>query len=175
MKRVRLEQAWIDRRKVIVRRSASSTPSRRPLRTYPRVARKAAVFKSNVENVESTSVMLARGRAILHDRHQLTEDDLPMVAHVALSSMPGRRGALLRTLVCSPEGQLTVTDAQKALDVGSPNTVRETMQDLAGIGLAVMDTSGHPATLRLPDSGRWVWLRDFQLSLFRGRGPGPVS
>ena len=72
---------------------------------------------------------LARGRAILYDRDQLSPDDLPMVAHVALSSMPARRGAILRELVAS--GQLTVADVQTVIAAGSPNTAREAMEDLA--------------------------------------------
>ena len=42
---------------------------------------------------------VARGRALLHGRRALVEEDLALVTHVALSSAPQKRTKLLRALV----------------------------------------------------------------------------
>src|SRR5262249_33641925 len=47
----------------------------------------------------TTLYNLARGRALLYDRKHLEMEDLGLVAHVALSSMPYQRARLLRALI----------------------------------------------------------------------------
>lgn len=112
---------------------------------------------------------LARSRAIVHGRCQLAEDDLPFVAAIVLSSMPARRGRLIRALALNG-GVLTVREAQEALGVGSANTARADMQDLDRIGLAAF-VDEQPAQLRVRSSSGWAWIASPEFAaLVRNRG-----
>jgi len=111
---------------------------------------------------------LARGRAIVQGRRQLSEDDLPFVAEIVLSSMPARRGRLIRALALN-DGVLTVREAQEALGVRSPETARNEMKDLDRTGLAEFDKEGEPAQLRVRPSWAWIASPEF-VALVKNRG-----
>jgi hypothetical protein len=112
---------------------------------------------------------LARGRAIVHGRFQLTEDELPFVVALVLSSMPARRGRLLHALALNG-GVLTVREAQDALGVGSATTARADMQDLDRLGLAEF-VEEQPAQLRVRPSSEWAWIGSPEFAaLVRNRG-----
>jgi hypothetical protein len=112
---------------------------------------------------------LARGRAIVHGRQHLAEDDLPFIANIVLSSMPARRGRLIRALALNG-GVLTVREAQEALGVGSPNTAREEMRDVDRIGLAVL-VKDPVCELHVHPSSDWAWIASPEFAgLVRNRG-----
>jgi hypothetical protein len=103
---------------------------------------------------------LARGHALLYGRTQLTPDDLPLVAHVALSSAPGDRSRLFRGLL-DANGALTTSAAASLLEVSRPTALR-TMKAVELLGLGELDempTSAVDATpakiLRL--RSEWDW------------------
>src|SRR5207245_594440 len=64
----------------------------------------------------ATLYNLARGRALVYGRRELTADDLPLVTDVALSSMPHERAKLLRALI-EHAGRLNTRRAGLALGV----------------------------------------------------------
>ena len=103
---------------------------------------------------------LARGHALLYGRTQLTTEDLPVVAHVALSSAPTDRSRLFRGLL-DANGTHTTRAVAALLEVSLP-TARKAMKSMELLKLADLDeapTSGEDGTpaqiLRLrPD---WAW------------------
>jgi hypothetical protein len=73
---------------------------------------------------------LARGRALTYGRRQLAEGDLPMVARVVVSSMPGEAARVFPALVQAGQEGLTVSQVRQALGVRHPETARGVMEDL---------------------------------------------
>lgn len=100
---------------------------------------------------------LARGRALIHGRSVLTEADLPMVAQVALSSMPSHRRALWIAMTQNQAQPLTVKQVSTALEV-SPNTAQERMQEMAWLGPMVFDSPGQGKASTLSVHPDWVWF-----------------
>ena len=121
----------------------------------------------NIEGPERALAVLynlARGHALLHGRRQLTEDDLPLVTHVALSSAPTDRSRLFRKLI-ENHGALTTREAAAVLQVSRPTAARA-MKALELLGLADVDeappeagdlgTPAHYLDLR----SDWKWCVD---------------
>jgi hypothetical protein len=79
---------------------------------------------------------LARGRALLYDRQQLAEEDIPLIRHVALSSAPHERTRLVQALVQN-DGVLRTGDAAGALGASLPTT-RLVMRALDLLGVALL-------------------------------------
>ena len=102
------------------------------------IGRANADDPSSIEEPERAFTVLtnlARGRAIIYGRRAITQEDLPFVAEVVLSSMQARRGRLIRALARAG-GEMTAPEVQAKLGVGSRHTALEDMQDLGKIGLA---------------------------------------
>jgi hypothetical protein len=92
--------------------------------------------------------LLACGRALLHGREEVTADDLPLIRHVAASSMPSSRGPVLMAMY---EGARTVPEILQRVDVGL-DAVRRTLQGLRRVEVVrpvdVDDTNvGRPANV----------------------------
>src|SRR5262249_35156365 len=66
---------------------------------------------------------LARGHALLHGRTQLGQDDLSLIAHVALSSAPTERTRLFRALA-DQQGTVTTRTAADVLAVSRPTAAK---------------------------------------------------
>jgi len=100
---------------------------------------------------------LARGHALIHGRTQLTEEDLPLVARVTISTMPTKAGLVFAALVRAGGNPLTVAEAQAALGVRSPETVRGILRDLNARGAMefIEAGSGKPAELRFRPHWKW--------------------
>ncbi len=86
---------------------------------------------------------LARASALLEDRTEVGDSDLELVAHVALSSIPGHLRPMIGAL--SQSGCLTTAQCKDACAVSSP-TARNYMAELVLLGLAVQSRIGKPAT-----------------------------
>jgi hypothetical protein len=102
---------------------------------------------------QATLYNLARGRAMAHGRQHLIEEDLPLVAHVTLSSMPHERSRLLRALIRG-QGWLTTKQVARVLGVSRP-TARLKMGDLARLGIATLKDRDQFARLSLRPDWRW--------------------
>ena len=100
---------------------------------------------------------LARGHALVHGQQQLTEEDLPLLAKVTLSSMPTKRREVFLALVQNKGESLTVAQVQVALEVKHPDTARRVMGDLDWLGImeCVEEGTGRPA--RLSFRPEWSW------------------
>jgi len=100
---------------------------------------------------------LARGHAMIHDRHALAEADLPLVAHVAVSTMPTPSRAILLALVRSGRRTLKAKAAAAALGYRKPDSARDALQRLneGRIFKYVERGTGKPSYVRL--RRRWAW------------------
>ena len=99
---------------------------------------------------------LARGHALAHGRTQLTEDDLPLVARVTVSSMPSDASRLFKALVDRGGEALTVSEAQVALGVKHHGTAQVALRALAARGVVEFsepEYGPHEAQFR-PE---WAW------------------
>lgn len=78
--------------------------------------------------------MLAMGAALADQRQFVSAtDDLPLIRHIAFSTIPETRRKLLRALLLSGDS-LTSTEAVTALRLTKP-TALEWMKDLNGTGI----------------------------------------
>jgi len=75
---------------------------------------------------------LARGHALIQGRAEVNEDDLELVAHVAISSIPGHLRPLVREL--RETGSVTTADCKRACRVSSP-TARRYLKELSVLGI----------------------------------------
>ena len=100
---------------------------------------------------------LARGRALIHGRQFLNQDDLPRVAQIALSSMPSHRRAMWRAMAQNQRQPLTVKWVSQALDV-SPNTAQDRMREMAWLGVMVLDSPGQGIASTLHIYPDWAWF-----------------
>jgi hypothetical protein len=98
---------------------------------------------------------IARGHALVHGRQQLAPEDLPLVAQVAVSSMPRECGRILMALV--QHQALTVAQVQAALAVKHPETARKVMEELAGGGVCEYLPGGPGKTALLRVRPEWAW------------------
>ncbi|MFB6228963.1 MAG: hypothetical protein ABEH88_10460 [Halobacteriales archaeon] len=99
----------------------------------------------------------ARGRALLDGRVSISESDLPVVARVALSTMPRKRRGLIRALVNpSLPDTLSTTDVTALLDV-SEETAHSRMKlaDTLGLGTYREGSGPNPHRITLADEFRW--------------------
>jgi hypothetical protein len=106
---------------------------------------------------------LARGHALVHGRRRATDDDLPLLAQVVVSSMPSECGLVFAALVKRGGDPLTSTEVKDILHVRHPETARKVMEDLGRRGV-VQYEKGKPGTLNdagTPDQLRflpeWEW------------------
>jgi hypothetical protein len=106
---------------------------------------------------------LACGHALVHGRQQLTEEDLPIVARVVVSSMPTEAARVFPALVSAGSAGLTVARVQEVLGVGSLNTAREVMDELdrRTVMEHVKGGPGRAAHLRFRED--WAWCRSEEL------------
>jgi hypothetical protein len=100
--------------------------------------------------------LLARGHAFLHERLEVGEEDIELVSHVAISSIPGYLRPIVRKLRC--DGQITSTECARVCSVTQP-TARKYVLEACLLGLGDL-TKGNeanvPDMLRLSNSFRWL-------------------
>jgi hypothetical protein len=103
--------------------------------------------------------MLAMGSALADQRTIVTaQDDLPMIRHIAFSTIPEKRRRLLQALLLNG-GTLTSTEAETALRISTP-TALSWMEELAATGMVKLmrgnPSKSLPQTITLADE--WLWL-----------------
>lgn len=116
---------------------------------------------------------LGRGHALVHGRRQLTEEDLPLLAKVTVSSMPSAAAKVFRALVESEAGVLTSTEVKRALGVRHHGTAQKVMEDLEGRGVGEVQR-GEPGVawvVRFQPEWSWCLSADFRALLHRGEAP----
>lgn len=109
---------------------------------------------------------LARGHALVHGRRQLTEADLPLVARVAVSTMPPECRRVFVALVRKGGEPLTTAEAQAALDVKHHQTAQRVMEELDRRGVVAYVMKGRGDAVRFRDEWAWCNSPYFQTLLF---------
>ncbi|HVB32775.1 MAG TPA: helix-turn-helix domain-containing protein [Patescibacteria group bacterium] len=108
---------------------------------------------------------LMRGHALIHGRDRANEEDLTVVAHTALSSLPGQLRPILREL--RVRDYITTTDVRRLCEVSHP-TARDHLEELA-LGGVILVEKGKPPK---PDTGKlapaYQWLQQLPLKAKRG-------
>lgn len=99
---------------------------------------------------------LARGRALVYGRTQLSGDDLPMIAQVTLSSMPAERRAALVAMAGSNGEPLTVQQVKDATGK-SPHTVEDLMKELEWLGIMKFEKESTGKASHLSARPEWAW------------------
>jgi hypothetical protein len=118
---------------------------------------------------------LARGHALAHDRRHLSEEDVPLIARVAVSSMPTDAGKVLRALVESTNQSLTVKDVQTALGVGHAETARGVMRDLDRRGVMEFKEGGTGKPALLKFGPKWAWCASSEFRALLGADAAPIT
>ncbi len=115
---------------------------------------------------------VARGHALAHGRRQVTMDDLPLVAAVTVSSMPGDTSAIFGALITN-DGALTVEAVQEVLKARHRETARDRMRYLEALGVVEFENAGPGKTsiLRLRPDWAWCASPDFRALLSLDRVP----
>ncbi len=106
--------------------------------------------------VSEVLLSLAQGHALVYGRLQLTEQDLPPVARVALSSCPEDRRKVFKEIMIRG-GCVTSTQVEQALDTSRP-TARVILTTLKVLGLGQIEEKEgpHPHTFVLGREHRWI-------------------
>jgi hypothetical protein len=102
---------------------------------------------------------VARGHALVCGRTRLTEDDLPIIARLTMSSMQKRRRDLFRALILNSDHRLTVGEASKALRV-THVTAENVIEEFQWLGIATFFKPGNGATSTLSLSQDWRWCAE---------------
>lgn len=139
------------------------------MRSLPRAPEAVEGSEGNQEQPYRANAVLyslARGHALVHGRRQLTEEDLPPVAKVTVSSMPPRAAKIFTALVRKGE-PLTVAEAQQAIGTRHPDTARKEMQTLSASGVVeYLDAGqGKLALLQFHSEFEWCASPEFRALL----------
>jgi hypothetical protein len=105
---------------------------------------------------------VARGHALVCGRTHLTEEDLPIIANLTLSSMQRQRRALFKALVLSPSRRLTVAECMEVLSM-SHGTAQSAMQELHLLGIAKFVEPGNGKASMLSLAQDWSWCAEDNL------------
>ncbi len=106
---------------------------------------------------------LARGRALVYGRTELSPDDLPMIVQVTLSSMPAERRAVLVAMAWNNGEPLTVTQVMEVTRVKAPHTAEGYMEELDWLGIMKFEKQGvgKPSQLSIRPEWAWCMAKDF--------------
>jgi len=132
-----------------------------------RLARLIAIMRTQIVNGQqgpvqpesahrATAVLhnIARGHAIIHGRTRLNNEDLPLIARIALSSMPKERRAVLEAFAKHSGKPLSVIDVSEAASV-SDNTARKIMREFDRLQIAHYDQNGMGKASPLTLNSEW--------------------
>lgn len=102
---------------------------------------------------------LARGHALIDGRTTINRSDLELIAHVAISSLPGHIRPIIRRL-CGDAKSVTSSECEKLCGVSRP-TARKRLRELELLGIVTI-TKGTPSA-NSPDTAllhpEFAWLR----------------
>jgi hypothetical protein len=120
--------------------------------------------KEQPRRANAVLLNLARGHALVHGRRQISEEDLPILARVVVSSMPSECGAVFLALVKQGGEPLRTGQVQDILGVKHAETARKVMEDLDGRGVIELETNGIgiPAEIRFREPWAWCASPEFQ-------------
>ncbi len=133
----------------------SSKEARRELQTAIEVMASLTSCARSKERPFRAQAMLmnfARGHALIHERRQLTEEDLPRTAQLAVGSMP-EKIRLGFTALIRAGGSLMVNEAASAVGCSIP-TARDILKACDGEVMEFVEQP-QPARLRLRDGYGW--------------------
>ncbi len=118
--------------------------------------------KSSPESPHRAYVVLynlARGHALVHGRTELTAEDVPLIAQVALSSIPQNRRGVLLAMAKNQGKPVTVSEAEAALEV-SRHTAESVMQEMHWLGVATLIKVGNGVASLLEIKSEWQWFME---------------
>ena len=135
------------------------------------IPKDASVAPQPESPLRANSVLynLARGHALVHGRTQLSVEDLPMVAQVAISSIPQEPRRVLLALARKEGQPLTVKQVENT-GVGSRHTAERVMEVLDQLGVMKFEKEGTGKVSRLSIRPEWAWCMagDFRSLLLEG-------
>jgi hypothetical protein len=103
---------------------------------------------------------MVRGHALIHGRKEVNESDMKMIAHVAISSIPGHLRPLIKELRKSDNVDTRICCA--ICKVSQP-TARKYMKEISLLGFADLEKgnpqSNQPDLIRLHSSFDWLRIR----------------
>jgi hypothetical protein len=114
---------------------------------------------------------VACGHALVHGRTQLSVDDLPLIARVTVSTMPGSTGRIFQALV-SHQGEMSVAEVQEALGSKHRQTARTQMERLDALGVTEFRKAGKGKAARICFRPEWKWCASPE---FRALSSGNLS
>lgn len=100
---------------------------------------------------------LARGHALVHGRSYLTMEDVPLVAKVAVSTMPSECRILFQEVIVNQGRPLTTDQAAKALKVQHHDTARRYMEEVGRRGVMEFRAHGVGKSSELGLTPEWEW------------------
>jgi hypothetical protein len=100
--------------------------------------------------------ILAQGLALMEDRTSVTQNDLEIVQHIALSSIPSHRRRVLRAVIAK-SGDLNSAQAEKLLNISRP-TARTWMRELSATGIVEWVKSDGNSPEKIVLDQKWFWL-----------------
>ena len=99
---------------------------------------------------------LARGRALVYGRTELSLEELPMIAQVALSSIPVHRTAVLVAMARNNGEPLCVKQVEEATGV-SRHTAEMYMEEMDWLRVMKFDKEGVGKPSQLSIRPEWDW------------------
>jgi hypothetical protein len=99
---------------------------------------------------------LARGHALVSRRTALSDEDLPVISRVMLSSMPVRRRKVFVALAKKAGQALTAKEVQLAMGK-TQHTAEGVMRDLHSLGVMKFKEHGQGKASTLTFSPEWAW------------------
>lgn len=165
-----------------VRWSQRNTP-KDVAHTMARLAMLIAIMRTQVDQTEEGPAQkesayralavlhnIAQGHALLSGRLRLSREELPLIARIALSSMPVQRRAVLEAFAKHAGKPLSVIDVSEAASV-CDNTARKIMREFDLLNIARYDEKGmgkaSPLTLNSEWDGKddmWELIREIATS-----------
>jgi len=103
---------------------------------------------------------IARGHALIHGRKHLKEEDLPVVARIALSSMPRERRRVIETFAGYEGIPISVTGVMRVTEVGSDHTADRIMREMDRLKVARYEKPGPGMKSRLSLHSEWKWCAE---------------
>jgi hypothetical protein len=119
--------------------------------------------------VKHLLMMLAKGCALAANRDYVSESDLDIIAHIAMSSLPPRRRKLFRAM---NEGSVTSTDVARLEGITKPTALAR-MKEMAATGLCLISKGSGKTADALTLAPEWKWSTEHIESWARSTGsPG---
>lgn len=124
-------------------------------------------IKEDINKLSKTLYNLAQGHAIIHGRNYITNDDLEIIVHIVMSSLPQDRLDLFEILLCN-DGLADTTQIEKGLSISKATALKE-MEKLRVLGVVednkIEGKSKPMLSIQLKDEHHWILEDKFKLNL----------